>query len=61
MKKYRPDKSSLGLRVKTLISEDLSYCAAIYCNRIIDNPDYIKKLINASNEYICKLEDIQKL
>ena len=61
MEKYRPDKSSLGLRVKNLIFEDLSYRAAIYCNRRIDKSDYRKKLIDASDEYISKLEDIQKL
>lgn len=59
MEKYKPDASSLGLRVKALISEDLSYCAALVCNRNIDNPDYRKQLINASSDYILRLEKIQ--
>ena len=58
MKKFMPDASSLGLRVKNLIFEDLSYCAALVCNRNIDNPEYRKQLINAS-DYILRLEDIQ--
>lgn len=49
MDKYKPDASSLGLRVKDLILEDLSYCAALVCNRKIANPDYRKQLINASS------------
>lgn len=59
MEKYKPDASSLGLRVKDLILEDLSYCAALVCNRSIDNPDYRKQLINASSDYILRLEKIQ--
>ena len=59
MKKFMPDASSLGLRVKNLIFEDLSYCAALVCNRNIDNPDYRKQLINASSDYILRLEKIQ--
>lgn len=59
MEKYKPDASSLGLRVKDLILEDLSYCAALVCNRNIDNPDYRKQLINASSDYILRLEKIQ--
>lgn len=59
MKKFMPDASSLGLRVKNLIFEDLSYCAALVCNRNIDNPEYRKQLINASSDYILRLEDIQ--
>jgi len=59
MDKYKPDASSLGLRVKDLILEDLSYCAALVCNRKIANPDYRKQLINASSDYILRLEKIQ--
>ena len=59
MKKFMPDASSLGLRVKNLIFEDLSYCAALVCHRNIYNPEYRKQLINASSDYILRLEDIQ--
>jgi len=59
MEKYRPDASSLGLRVKNLIFEDLSYCAALVCNRKIDNPEYRKQLLNASSNYILRLAKIQ--
>lgn len=60
MEKYKPDASSLGLRVKDLILEDLSYCAALVCNRNIDNPEYRKQIINASSDYILRLERIQQ-
>lgn len=60
MEKYKPNASSLGLRVKDLILEDLSYCAALVCNRNIDNPDYRRQLINASSDYILQLERIQQ-
>ena len=56
MEKYKPDASSLGLRVKDLILEDLSYCAVLVCNRNIDNPDYRQQLINASSNYILQLK-----
>ena len=59
IEKYKPDESSLGLRVKNLIFEDLSYCAALACNRKIDAPDYRRELINASSNYILRLEKIQ--
>lgn len=59
MDKYKPDESSLGLRVKNLIFEDLSYCAALFCKRNIENPKYRKELINASSAYIIRLEHIQ--
>ena len=59
MDKYKPDASSLGLRVKDLILEDLSYCAALVYNRKIANPDYRKQLINASSDYILRLGKIQ--
>lgn len=59
MEKYKPNASSLGLRVKNLIYEDLSYCAALVCNRNIDNSNYRKQLINASSDYIIRLEKIQ--
>ena len=60
IEKYRPDASSLGLRVKDLILEDLSYCAALVCKRNIDNPEYRQKLISASSDYIMQLEEIQR-
>lgn len=59
MEKYKPDASSLGLRVKDLIFEDLSYCAVLVYNRKIDNADYRRQLINASSNYILQLEKIQ--
>lgn len=59
MEKFKPDASSLGLRVKNLIYEDLSFCASLVCNRSIDNPDYRKQLISASSDYIIRLEKIQ--
>lgn len=59
MDKYKPDESSLGLRTKNLIFEDLSYCATLVCNREIDNPEYRRQLINASSNYILQLEKIQ--
>lgn len=59
MEKYKPDASSLGLRVKDLILEDLSYCAALVYNRNIENPDYRRQLIKASSDYILRLEKLQ--
>ncbi|RKM59069.1 hypothetical protein D6856_11875 [Butyrivibrio sp. XB500-5] len=59
MDKYKPDASSLGLRVKNLIFEDLSYCAPLVSNRKIDNPEYRRQLINASSKFILRLEKIQ--
>lgn len=59
IEKYKPDASSLGLRVKDLILEDLSYCAALVYNRNIENPDYRRQLIKASSDYILRLEKLQ--
>ncbi len=59
MENYKPDDSSLGIRVKNLILEDLSYCASLVCNHKTDNPEYRKQLINASSNYILRLERIQ--
>lgn len=59
LEKYKPDASSLGLRVKDLILEDLSYCAALVYNHNIENTDYRKQLISASSDYILRLEKIQ--
>lgn len=60
IKRYKPNTSSLGLRVKDLILEDLSYVAPLVNHKEIDNPDYHRKLINASSNYIVELENIQK-
>ncbi|MBR4948752.1 MAG: hypothetical protein IKZ29_09340 [Clostridiales bacterium] len=60
LEKHKPDASSLGLRVRNLIKEDLSYSAALIFNTQIDNPKYRHQLIRASSEYICKLEKIQR-
>lgn len=58
---FIPDESSLGLRVKNLISADLSTVALMihnfYKNGIVDNTH--KQLVEASSEYIIKLEKIQ--
>ena len=59
IEKYKPDESSLGLRVKNLIFEDLSYCATLFCKHNIENPKYRKELIKASSAYIIRLEHIQ--
>lgn len=56
---YIPDEKSLGLRVRNLIQEDLSYCAALYYKKNINNTNYHKELINASSAYIVRLEKIQ--
>lgn len=58
---FKPDASSLGIRVKNLILEDLSYSASLFINRQIDNPIYRQMLINASENYICRLEEIQMM
>lgn len=60
IEKYKPDASSLGLRVKNLIYEDLSYSASLIFHRNIDNPKFRQELIDASSNYIHKLESIQK-
>lgn len=57
---YKPDASSLGLRVRDLINADLSHCASIIFNES-NNDSYFTSLINASSNYIVKLEEIQQM
>lgn len=54
-----PDETSLGIRVKNLILADLSQTAKLILNNDFTN-DYYRQLINASSEYILKLERIQQ-
>ena len=59
---YKPDESSLGLRVRNLITSDLSKAALLiyeYHSSGIIN-DISRQLINASETYIIQLEKIQK-
>lgn len=62
LKQYIPDETSLGLRAKNLINADLSEAPLLiyeYYNKGFN--DEIKKLlINASSEYIVRLEEIQE-
>lgn len=58
LENYKPNESSLGLRVKSLILSDLLYCAPIVCRDICPNTKLVK-LINASSKYIVALENIQ--
>lgn len=59
LEKYRPNSSSLGLRVRNLIYDDLSYNACLVSNRQIENAEYIRHLVKASQDYILQLEEIQ--
>lgn len=56
LKRQIPDDNSLGLRVKMLIEKDISQ-APEHITGIQD--DYFLSLIDASSEYISKLEKIQ--
>lgn len=58
--KHYPDDSSLGLRVKNLIVNDLSKCASMIFEQEKYYNEYSKRLIRASSEYILELEKIQK-
>lgn len=58
IKKYEPDSSSLGLRVRDLIQADLTHCASQVVG--VENSPYYKSLINASSTYILALEKIQE-
>lgn len=60
LKRYTPNSSSLGLRVRELIFADLSHSAELIHNEMTDNRAYKKNLIRASSDYIIKLENIQK-
>lgn len=57
---YKPDTSSLGLRVKNLIESDLLFCAPLVCLKVKPENNYISNLISASSEYILALEKIQE-
>lgn len=61
LEKFKPDASSLGIRVRNLILEDLSYSASLIFNQQDHNPEYLSLLINASSDYILKLEKIQMM
>lgn len=61
IEKYKPDSSSLGLRVRKLIFDDLSYSAVLFFNHYIENRSFRVELLNASKAYIKKLEEIQRL
>ena len=58
LKKYEPNASSLGLRVRDLIKTDISHCSSII-NKTEKNPLYFSSLIKASSNYILALEEIQ--
>lgn len=55
---YTPD-SSLGLRVKHLIYEDISYIAPLVFHRELDNQELRTELLVAALDYAVKLEEIQ--
>lgn len=57
LKKYKPDKNSLGLRVMHIIESDLFFKMPM--NDQGQNM-VIKKLIKASTSYIVELEKLQK-
>jgi hypothetical protein len=60
LKKHIPDESSLGIRVKYLIFADLSHVPKLMTAiEGKEKRDYYKQLINASSNYILKLEHIQ--
>lgn len=59
LNKYIPDASSLGLRVRNLIYEDVSYIAPLVFQRKLDNPTLRAELVIASLDYAAKLEKIQ--
>lgn len=59
LKKYEPDSSSLGLRVRDLIKSDLSHCAEQVVST--EKDPFYTALIHASQAYILALEKIQKL
>ena len=61
IKAHEPNVASLGIRVKNLIYEDLSYSASIICERDLVDIEYRKQLITASSNYILELEKIQRM
>ena len=58
IKKYEPDSSSLGLRVRDLIKYDLSRCAEQVVSA--EKDPYYFALLNASSKYAFLLEEIQE-
>ena len=58
LKSHRPNSSSLGLRVRDLITADLSYSASLITTGSFDA--YRSSLNEASSKYILSLEKIQK-
>lgn len=56
---YMPDASSLGIRVKDMIFEDISYVAPLVYDREVDNVAFRKELIGASLYYATMLAEIQ--
>lgn len=60
LKKHILNETSLGLRVKNLIIADLSHVPELITkSKNINEQKYYRQLINASSEYILKLENIQ--
>lgn len=59
LERYKPNESSLGLRVRNLIIEDLSYVACIYFKKNICNEDYHRALIIASSQYTKEITSTQ--
>ncbi len=59
LEKYMPDASSLGLRVKDLIYEDIAYTAPLLFQCELDNSSFRAELVHASLEYAVKLEKLQ--
>lgn len=56
---YMPNKASLGLRVRDLIYEDISYIAPLAFQRKVDNVVYREELITASLDYAARLAEMQ--
>lgn len=60
LKKFLPNETSLGLRVKNLIVADLSHVSLLMSrNESKEKQKYYRQIINASSDYILKLEKIQ--
>lgn len=61
LKKQIPTETSLGLRVKNLIIADLSHVPLLMTrkNEVKEKGNYYRQIINASSNYILKLEKIQ--
>ena len=57
LESHKPNSSSLGLRVRNLITADLVHCASLMVNN--NYPSYYAQLNSASSNYILELEKIQ--